>query len=496
MLRSLIIGTVAVGAHAQPRIDWIVEYDGPDHLYDYASEVAVDPLTGDVVASGRSWTPGIHDWATLRVDPDGVLLWAERTLGVYEPNDLVIDAKGRAIVTGAVNGPFSNAKTIVYQADGSVAWTDVFAGPVWDDNHAAAVAPDGDVVVSGYSEPSLQNNPAMATHRYSSDGEKLWSDLFWVGEFPQSSARDVAVNANGDAVVVGSTWFGAGDGETRQDWTLRMLDSAGDEIWVTHLDGGFEWNDVAFFVGIDSESEIVAFGNEQKVVDEAVLTDAVVIKLNADGIPLWKTRLEVPNGTTSANPVGMVMQTDGSVTVAATTVVQEPFTVTVVTARIDAEGGIVWNTHIPGPFVSWGLAVDAEGATYLAGNIKLGDGAYDGVMLKLDEDGNVAWTEQFDWYGLNDSFHDIAVDVDGGLVVAGVIGVGEEEGDGNMVVVRYDLAGCPADINGDGGLNVLDFVAFQLLWQAHDPAADCDANAEFNVLDFVCYQQLFIAGCP
>lgn len=55
---------------------------------------------------------------------------------------------------------------------------------------------------------------------------------------------------------------------------------------------------------------------------------------------------------------------------------------------------------------------------------------------------------------------------------------------------------CPADTNGDGRLNVLDFVTFQLLWQKMDDAADCDANAEFNVLDFVCFQQLFVAGCP
>ena len=54
---------------------------------------------------------------------------------------------------------------------------------------------------------------------------------------------------------------------------------------------------------------------------------------------------------------------------------------------------------------------------------------------------------------------------------------------------------CPADINGDGELNVLDFVVFQLLWQAGDAAGDCDANGIFNVLDFVCFQQLFVDGC-
>ena len=81
-------------------------------------------------------------------------------------------------------------------------------------------------------------------------------------------------------------------------------------------------------------------------------------------------------------------------------------------------------------------------------------------------------------------------------------------GDGRTIVGRGDLGvpaeapwlaflgdACAADVNGDGVLNVLDFVAFQLLWQDGDPAADCDANGAFNVLDFVCFQQVFQNSC-
>ena len=58
------------------------------------------------------------------------------------------------------------------------------------------------------------------------------------------------------------------------------------------------------------------------------------------------------------------------------------------------------------------------------------------------------------------------------------------------------VAQCAADINGDGQLSILDFVAFQYAWQLQDPIADCNGDATFNILDFVCYQQLFQAGCP
>lgn len=55
--------------------------------------------------------------------------------------------------------------------------------------------------------------------------------------------------------------------------------------------------------------------------------------------------------------------------------------------------------------------------------------------------------------------------------------------------------GCAADFNGDGTLDILDFIAFQGAFVAGDPSADCDANGRLNVLDFVCFQSLFQAGC-
>lgn len=54
---------------------------------------------------------------------------------------------------------------------------------------------------------------------------------------------------------------------------------------------------------------------------------------------------------------------------------------------------------------------------------------------------------------------------------------------------------CPADINADGELSVLDFVFFQLAWKANDPVADCNHDGAFDVSDFVCFQNLFTAGC-
>ena len=59
----------------------------------------------------------------------------------------------------------------------------------------------------------------------------------------------------------------------------------------------------------------------------------------------------------------------------------------------------------------------------------------------------------------------------------------------------FPAASCPADCNGDGALNILDFVCFQNEWQNQTSAGDCDGNGAYNILDFVCYQNIFSAGC-
>ena len=58
---------------------------------------------------------------------------------------------------------------------------------------------------------------------------------------------------------------------------------------------------------------------------------------------------------------------------------------------------------------------------------------------------------------------------------------------------------CYADMNGDGTLNVLDFVAFENAFAAGDLRANCDGSTVdpvLNALDFQCFLNRYAAGCP
>ncbi|MEO1277645.1 MAG: GC-type dockerin domain-anchored protein [Planctomycetota bacterium] len=71
--------------------------------------------------------------------------------------------------------------------------------------------------------------------------------------------------------------------------------------------------------------------------------------------------------------------------------------------------------------------------------------------------------------------------------------------DGGAASIEFELlpaASCPADLDGDGDLTLFDFLAFQNLFDAGDPAADFDGDGMLTIFDFLEFQNQFDAGCP
>ena len=54
---------------------------------------------------------------------------------------------------------------------------------------------------------------------------------------------------------------------------------------------------------------------------------------------------------------------------------------------------------------------------------------------------------------------------------------------------------CAVDFNGDGSLDILDFVAFQGAFVDGDPEADFNGDGNHDILDFIAFQVEFMAGC-
>jgi hypothetical protein len=54
---------------------------------------------------------------------------------------------------------------------------------------------------------------------------------------------------------------------------------------------------------------------------------------------------------------------------------------------------------------------------------------------------------------------------------------------------------CPADVNGDGAVNVQDFLLYLQLYAAADPGADVNGDGAVNVADYLAYLAGYSLGC-
>ncbi|MFI4916432.1 MAG: GC-type dockerin domain-anchored protein [Phycisphaerales bacterium JB060] len=55
---------------------------------------------------------------------------------------------------------------------------------------------------------------------------------------------------------------------------------------------------------------------------------------------------------------------------------------------------------------------------------------------------------------------------------------------------------CPADCDGSGSADLLDFLCFQNAFAAGDLRADCTGDGVLDIFDFLCFQAAFEDGCP
>ena len=77
-----------------------------------------------------------------------------------------------------------------------------------------------------------------------------------------------------------------------------------------------------------------------------------------------------------------------------------------------------------------------------------------------------------------------------------VVGYGENSATGRTEALLWTEETCYADCDGNTTLDIFDFLCFQDLFTAADPAADCDGNTTLDIFDFLCFQDAFSTGCP
>lgn len=304
-------------------------------------------------------------------------------------------------------------------AQGIHVWIKEYGMDKDDMANAVAVAPNGDLIIAG------------ATWSYSSGYDFLvmrldpYGNVKWVrtyGGDDRDVARDVAVEKNGDIVVVGETSsFGMGYADF---WVLK-LDKDGNIIWQKAY--GMDGPDVADAVAIAENGDIIVGGTSSSfgIGDE----DFWILRLDPQGEVKWQ---KAYGGYENDELCSIALTSNGEIIAAGTTESFGEGKSDFWVLKLDGNGNVIWQKAYGGVTddVCGGMALMPNGDIVLAGKtVTYGDWADDARVFLLDEKGNLKWHKLYGG-SYNDGAYGVATTPTGDIAVVGYYQASGEKGAG------------------------------------------------------------------
>jgi hypothetical protein len=332
---------------------------GPDTLQTLATTPAGDVILGGTFSGSVSFgtttlnrVAGIDSFVA-RLDPSGTPQWAQQIgeTGDQTLRGVAVDAMNNVVVAGYFGGVLLCSPPPVpvcvtsaggtdifvrkYDPMGAILWTKVFGDAANQSAFGVAVDPDGNVLVTGKYNGTLDIGTHQATNsgsglsnlfiaKLDSDGDDLW--LRDYGDAGAQEGSAIVTSAQG-AVLVAGTYAGtmslgpagALSSSDPQTAFALSLDSDGTPVWARSFGEAGAQRGLA--ISADTAGNVVLTGSAQGPVDlgggqlpSGGGLDALVVKLDPEGRYLWGKLLGAA-GEQKATAVA-VSPIDGAVWVA------------------------------------------------------------------------------------------------------------------------------------------------------------------------------------
>ncbi|KUG09105.1 Ig-like domain-containing protein [Solirubrum puertoriconensis] len=396
------------------------------------------------------------------------------------------DAAGNVYVLGGMNGSHTFGTTSLSSSTSDVTLSKFTSSGAWlwavsipsgtsDSPRGLAVAPNGDVYVSGtYDQGSITIGSTTHTSsgsadifiaKYNTSGVLQWSTK--AGSASTEFATGLAVDANNDLIVGGYfqgnlTFGNAGTlgltraGSTGNDIFVAKLSSAGTWVWSVR-GGGADGQDYCRGLDVDAAGNIYLVGNFRNagnatfggttLTSNGGTNDILLAKLDNNGNWLWAIKGDGPGSDVAQ---GVAASSSGDVYVTGTSMATVTFggpgiainntsTTTGDVFVAKASGAGVWRWAVRGGSTGtnddtgFDIDADASGNVYvtgaIAGSATFGThglshtGSNDIFVAKLNDQGEWLWALQAGGSDFEEGLS-IAADDNGSAYVAGTYSSG------------------------------------------------------------------------
>ncbi|NQT25147.1 SBBP repeat-containing protein [candidate division KSB1 bacterium] len=289
---------------------WVARYDGGNSADDWASAICTD-LNGNVYVTGGSGYAFTSDpdYATIKYDTNGNEVWVARYKGPDNSEDrayaISVDENDNVYVTGSSSNNvtwISNMVTIKYNADGGEQWVAVDSARIGQD---MVLDSDGNIYITGegYWQPSGNYHP-MITIKYDPNGNTNWKARYYIdnsGSFSIHKGIAISLDSLENVYVTGSSW----DNDTWGDIATIKYDENGNQLWVNRYNGPGDNSDEPVDLKVDELGNVYVTGKSRSGGEQSPF-DYLTVKYDTEGNLIWVARYDgTGNGDDYASALGL-----------------------------------------------------------------------------------------------------------------------------------------------------------------------------------------------
>ena len=472
----------------QFQLEWAAEYvHAPNHIHT-GLDMHVDP-NGAVYLYGYSRSDAGVNTGILLKNVAGEWVWSLELPIQNIYGSMCVDHSGNLLISTSASAPSigEHYRTMKVSPDGVILWTADFDGGVIPDGgdrpYAVAIGPDNSVFVTGWSEVvPFQHN--AVTVKYDSLGNELWHVHYdhVQGDGTSEQGNAVLTDASGNVYVIGQTHDPSA--EVYYLFALKYSESGTLQWEYLHPGGTFTDGRRAVW----RPDGTIAIGGAYYVDGQG---DLLCDVLDTAGTLQWSSTYDAPGdwqGTDWFRDIAI--DGDGSVLLTGTQFNGSGIHDDYLTLKYNATGDLLWARSYNGSTGhddGYGITVDDQGSVFVTGRSRQNSSSVLASIatMQYDAEGNLIWSGIYDeegegWYRPNWECS-VSRAIDGKLVVAGAqenSGIG---GTGALVLLSYGIQTSvterttnsflvyPNPCNGSVNLNIP--CTGQFAWIIYDPAS-------------------------
>lgn len=456
-------GEAYSGAAAQSAQElWVAQFaPGPGDRDSEPTDLYADAAGNAYLCGFVQTTRRDVDFLTLKYGPDGRQLWQARYNGpgndVDRARSLAVDSLGNVYVTGDSDNGRGNGKTrlsgldyatVKYDRNGTVLWTARYNGPSDGEDRPCkvAVTPDMGVCVTGSSWEygTGAGRFAIAIVKYGKSGQEIWRRRYAPDPRPGYVATDMRVRPDGHIVIIGIATRNVAQAE-RRDFLMLEYDGSGTLVRTRIFAAFGDGHDAPHRVDEDAAANIYVVGTACDPAHPGGKMGILTLKYGSErGLQWFRWHGEAVGPAEAVLPAALAADPDGGVWVAGIRM-RSPVEQMGVVLRYDGQGRLLWAHQIAGrniqSFAPNAAALDSAGNLLVTGGASISSPNSQSrthseyLTVKLAPDGKELWRRLYHnrQQGIDSSLR-VAAGAFGGAYVSGHSFAGETN---DIVTVLY-----------------------------------------------------------